>query len=949
MREPSISFLLPYPNDKIKSHRFGINKLLYRKEYSSSSFQTTTITNNILSFNNDDLNDNNNNEEKINNEYSTVNGKSDFNNYTLFSAGRDGTIKCWNLQYDQNSNTQNHNFLFSLEEHVDWVNDMILLKDKRFLISCSNDNTVMLWNVNLEDPKYCLTYRTHTDYVKCLASTNNSNYFCSGGLDCSIFIWDAERLVSIVKHYEKDINNINNNYYDIQNLQGYYPSQVRPSPKHSIYTLAMSDGSFVNNNTSFGGVDSHAIIAAGSTDQNVRIYDVRSAKKITKLRGHKDNVRSVLLTNDGLKCFSGSTDGSVRYWDLRTQRCLNTFYFNNNNHSSSSIWSLEFDPYDLEQNTVVCGTRDGNVYYLDTKYKKFTKLVDHFDSSILTTCIIPNGDNTNSNNRKKERNANIWIGTSDSSIFQFEYGKVIDKLYEDINQHLQQDGNTNNLSTTPKLSSSFSSPNTSRSFILNTMNSSLQLMSKTPTKSSTSLSQFMEENNNNNNLNENITQPKNIIKGSPAIIKHHILNDRKKVLAKDTEGRIILYDITTGKIIYDYGLSKDENAFDLKVKEFTEKEIISVRNWFTIERKLGCLEVVLNPNDCFNAENYAIESGFLDAGEEDKVNFGVMMVKALFNQWKVKRDVYIRSLEEQHNQQVEEKEVSELKDLQKNSTQQKQETNEDTTTTSKATTTTNTTPNSTPNNPVNNTTTANNTNTTTSTNIPPMNNSGMIYVPPERTFFLPDTIPVIIHFEKTDTDKSAFKKLIKDFNGKEVEGTNIPEWISHIMNGGLPTNVNAQSHKLSFYLEPLKTEDNNTMLPALSQSAGKLFAHRILRIYRVSQHIVSKLGLQLPNRKEFEEMKRRFYERNPEKLKFDQQFDETLQLNNNNINENEAVKPEEYLEISCYGNVLKNRWNLAIANTFFRPNNVSYIVLNYKRRYPNLSQNSDNVNNGKNK
>jgi WD40 repeat protein len=68
----------------------------------------------------------------------------------LVTAGRDGCIKTWDVA------EKDALLLNSFEEHVDWVNDLILFRDKT-LISASSDNTIMMWDI--EDNKHLLTFR----------------------------------------------------------------------------------------------------------------------------------------------------------------------------------------------------------------------------------------------------------------------------------------------------------------------------------------------------------------------------------------------------------------------------------------------------------------------------------------------------------------------------------------------------------------------------------------------------------------------------------------------------------------------------------------------------------------------------------------------------------------------------------------------------------------------
>ena len=719
--------------------------------------------------------------------------------------------------------------------------------------------------------------------------------FCSGGLDCEVYLWDSERLCSIRKYFEADVNNTQNlsttgdaastpehselppiSHYDLQELQSYYPARISSQPKNGVYALAMSPCS------SSGSVDAHFMIAAGSTDQLVRFYDTRSNSKIGKLRGHKDNIRCLLLSNDGKHCISGSTDGTVKYWDVRTQRCLQTISFspsNNKDAPHTSIWTLEYDPHDPEQNTVVAGTKDGDVYCLDIKNKKYCtvaslKNVTSFSessqtsNSVLSTAILPC--------RTQKNKSSVWIGGVDSNIYEFEYGKALETLsgsttHRDYDVHL--------MPSTPKSAASSMSSVDVFSARPSPIISNIENPS-TPTTTRSRASSFFVQRNTNVQIN---IQPHSVIYGHPGIVAHHILNCRTKVLAKDNSGRITLWDITSGKMVQDLGKNctymedEEEDTFERLCKEYTQQKI-SVRNWFTVEKKLGCLEIVLNPNECFNADNYAYESGFLDAAEEEKVNFGVMIVKALFKNWKEKRmEMRRKSIETTESEENEgENQASEEEIFNKG-----------------------------------------------------------------RTFTLPENTAVIVHHEKTSMEKSPFMKLIRDFDGYEKEYSHIPRWVVGILNGDPPP-VNPQSHKLSFYLEPAADEP---LLKPLQQNNAKLLASRILRIYKVALHIVTKLQLesQLPTYKELEVLKSQYYEaklkeheQNPTvplvTRETDEAFDDSLKLRPN-VNMEEKCRPEEFVEIICYGNRMSNRWNLGIANSFFRPKNVSYITLNYRQRY----------------
>lgn len=60
-----------------------------------------------------------------------------------------------------------------------------------------------------------------------------------------------------------------------------------------------------------------SLVAAGSLDTVVRIWDVQTGILVERLKGHKDSVYSVAFTPDGRGLVSGSLDKTLKYWDIQ--------------------------------------------------------------------------------------------------------------------------------------------------------------------------------------------------------------------------------------------------------------------------------------------------------------------------------------------------------------------------------------------------------------------------------------------------------------------------------------------------------------------------------------------------------------------------------------------------------------------------------------------------------
>uniref|UniRef100_V5E642 Uncharacterized protein n=2 Tax=Kalmanozyma brasiliensis (strain GHG001) TaxID=1365824 RepID=V5E642_KALBG len=209
-----------------------------------------------------------------------------------------------------------------VQSHTDWINDIILCNQNQTLISASSDRTVKVWNPH--DPQHSLSPHvlgTHKDYVKALAHASDSGYVASGGFDKCIKLWDIReaRAAPMLELDDKAV-------------------------KTSVYALSVNP--------------SGSVIAAGSPEQHVKVWDPRSGKKCAELVGHTDNVRTVLVSEDGRFLLSGSADSTVRLWSLGEQRCLHTF-----THHDDSVWSLFSDHPTLD--VFYSGDRQGYVCKVD--------------------------------------------------------------------------------------------------------------------------------------------------------------------------------------------------------------------------------------------------------------------------------------------------------------------------------------------------------------------------------------------------------------------------------------------------------------------------------------------------------------------------------------------------------------------------------------------------------
>lgn len=221
----------------------------------------------------------------------------------MLSAGRDGAI----VLYDADANSKNH-----IQLHSDWANDLLLYSEAT-VVSCSSDLSVKWWNY--DSGEHGLVGH-HADYVKALAKSGN--HIVSGGLDKVINVWDVEKCAAL--------QSFANDYGE----------------KGSIYSMASSKS---------------GLIMFGDNVGNVQLFDVRSSQVVSAYQGHKDTVKSIVMGDQ--KCLSGSSDGTVRLWDLRNKVEPLKLYQN----FDGAVWALYSSQEDDFEKDFYTGTSTGTIYH----------------------------------------------------------------------------------------------------------------------------------------------------------------------------------------------------------------------------------------------------------------------------------------------------------------------------------------------------------------------------------------------------------------------------------------------------------------------------------------------------------------------------------------------------------------------------------------------------------
>lgn len=109
------------------------------------------------------------------------------------------------------------------------------------------------------------------------------------------------------------------------------------------------------------------ILATGSYDKTIKIWDLDTGKELKTLSGHMAGIRC--LQFDDSKLISGSMDGTMKLWDWRTGVCCATY-----SGHSGFVLSLHFD-----SNILVSGSADNTAKVWNFQDKSTFTLKGHED------------------------------------------------------------------------------------------------------------------------------------------------------------------------------------------------------------------------------------------------------------------------------------------------------------------------------------------------------------------------------------------------------------------------------------------------------------------------------------------------------------------------------------------------------------------------------------------
>ncbi|MBD2356142.1 serine/threonine protein kinase [Tolypothrix sp. FACHB-123] len=139
-------------------------------------------------------------------------------------------------------------------------------------------------------------------------------------------------------------------------------------------------------------------LASGSADRNIKLWNVSTGEEIRTLKGHKDGIASVAFSPDGNILATASLDKTIKLWDISTGQVIRTLTGHN-----KAVSAITFSP---DGQTIASGSWDNKIKLWNVATGKEIRTFSGHAQLILTVAFSPDGMTIASGS--KDKTIKLW-------------------------------------------------------------------------------------------------------------------------------------------------------------------------------------------------------------------------------------------------------------------------------------------------------------------------------------------------------------------------------------------------------------------------------------------------------------------------------------------------------------------------------------------------------------
>ncbi|KAF7798456.1 hypothetical protein EIP86_009677 [Pleurotus ostreatoroseus] len=284
----------------------------------------------------------------------------------LATGGDDYKIKVWDIR------PQNRRCLYTLHGHLDYVRTVQFHHEMPWILSCSDDQTIRIWN---STSRNCIAILTgHSHYVMSAQFHPKEDLIVSASQDQTVRVWDISGLRKNTPNSAPGTFDTFDNFSTVKYVLEGHDRGVNFATFHPTLPL----------------------IVSAADDRQIKIWRMSETKawEVDSCRGHFNNVSTALFHPKHELIISCGEDKTVRVWDLTKRSAVQTFRREHDRfwvlavHPELNLFAAGHDSglivFKLERERPAFAMHNDMLYYIRDKYVRSYDINTGSDIGLLS-------------------------------------------------------------------------------------------------------------------------------------------------------------------------------------------------------------------------------------------------------------------------------------------------------------------------------------------------------------------------------------------------------------------------------------------------------------------------------------------------------------------------------------------------------------------------------------